>query len=166
MQQNTLPLPTSTNGQHVPTKTKKPSKPVKPAKVRPVKTTLSTVKAWGTGYIVGSGLISCGLNALANGQHAPVHLTIPAYLLGTAIPAGCLALGKVASTLWVRNARQLAYVVGGIASVLLSLSVYHCTESIAMLTGSPIALAAGMAIAIDAGMVGCEVALTLESKGK
>ena len=25
---------------------------------------------------------------------------------------------------------------------------------------------AGMAIAIDAGMVGCEVALTLESKGK
>lgn len=160
----TLPIP-SANGSHAPAKSKK-VKPAKATKVRPVKTTLSTVKAWGTGYIVGSGLISCGLNALANGQHAPIHLTVPAYLLGTAIPAGCLALGKVASTLWVRNARQLAYVVGGIASVLLSLSVYHCTESIAMLTGSPIALAAGMAIAIDAGMVGCEVALTLESKGR
>lgn len=162
---NTLPIPSpSHNGTGKPRK----GKPAKQAESKPTKqsSTLSTVKAWSNGYVIGAGLISCGLNALANGQHAPAHLTIPAYLLGTAIPMGVLALGKVASTLWVRGSKHLAKVIGAIAGLVLALSVYHCQESITLLTGSPWYLAAAMAVGLDAGMIGCEIAATVESKGK
>ena len=45
---------------------------------------------------------------------------------------------------------------------LLLLSVWHCSQSIALLTGSPVALA--LAVAIDCGLVACEVALITEAR--
>lgn len=58
----------------------------------------------------------------------------------------------------IRNARRIAGVVGGIGVGALSLSVHHCSESIAALTGSGWVSAGLLAVAIDAGMVACEVA--------
>jgi hypothetical protein len=58
---------------------------------------------------------------------------------------------------WTARQRVSA-VVGGVCVAVLALSVVHVTEAIAHLTGSPVLLAALLAIGIDAGMVACEIA--------
>ena len=120
--------------------------------------------AWAHGYVWGAALVSCGLNALAFGQAAPDALRWAAWGLGVVIPAGVLSLGRWASLLYLRGRANMAATVGAIAAVLLLLSVWHCTESIAQLTGSPLVLSALMAIAVDAGMAACEVSVTLAGK--
>jgi hypothetical protein len=57
--------------------------------------------------------------------------------------------------------QRLALAVAGVATSLLFLSVWHCTESIAALTGSPLFLSLLLAIGIDAGMLVCEVSSVL-----
>jgi hypothetical protein len=54
--------------------------------------------------------------------------------------------------------RRIAAGIGGIGVSVLALSVVHCTEGISLLTGSPWYLSALLAIGVDAGMVGCELA--------
>ncbi len=57
------------------------------------------------------------------------------------------------------TARQrIAIAVGSVGCFVLLLSVWHCTEALTTLTGSPVALAALLAIGIDCGMVACEMA--------
>jgi len=55
-------------------------------------------------------------------------------------------------------ARRVATGVGAVGVGVLSLSVHHCTEAIALLTGSHWSLAALLAVGIDAGMVAAEAA--------
>jgi hypothetical protein len=55
-------------------------------------------------------------------------------------------------------ARRLAAVCGSVATGVLALSVVHCTQAIAGLTGSHWLLAALLAVGIDVGMVASEVA--------
>src|SRR5262245_7541300 len=54
--------------------------------------------------------------------------------------------------------RSVAAGVGGVGVVLLALSVWHCTEALVVLTGSPALLAAMLAIGIDLGLVASELA--------
>ncbi len=54
--------------------------------------------------------------------------------------------------------RRMAVSVGAVGVAVLLLSVYHCTEAISLLTGSPVLLAALLAIGIDCGMVVTEMA--------
>src|SRR5690242_19066399 len=54
--------------------------------------------------------------------------------------------------------RRVALAVGGVGTAVLLLSVWHCTEALALLTGAPLALAALLAVGIDCGLVACEVA--------
>ena len=54
--------------------------------------------------------------------------------------------------------RRMAIGVGCVGVAVLLLSVYHCTEAISLLTGSPILLAALLACGIDCGMVVTEMA--------
>ena len=58
----------------------------------------------------------------------------------------------------MRAAKRLAAVCGSVATGVLALSVVHCTQAIADLTGSHWLLAALLAVGIDAGMVASEVA--------
>jgi len=58
----------------------------------------------------------------------------------------------------------VAWFAGGSRIALLFLSVHHCSQSIAALTGSPVALALPMSIGIDCGLVACEVALISEAR--
>lgn len=53
--------------------------------------------------------------------------------------------------------QKLAMLLGGVASLLVLLSVYHLTCGIATLTGSPIMLALLLAIGIDVGLVASEL---------
>ncbi len=57
-----------------------------------------------------------------------------------------------------RLARRVALAVGATGVGVLGLSVHHCTEAISLLTGSHWALAALLAVGIDAGMVASELA--------
>jgi hypothetical protein len=54
--------------------------------------------------------------------------------------------------------RRVALAVAGVATSVLALSVVHCTEAVALLTGAPTVLACLLAVGIDAGMVACEFA--------
>ena len=57
--------------------------------------------------------------------------------------------------------QKMAVGLGGVASLLVLLSVYHLTCGIATLTGSPIMLALLLAIGIDIGLVFSEVCETI-----
>lgn len=105
------------------------------------------------------------LSAVLNGYSASQHAPIPVmgWLLGLTIPAIVLLLGRVSGKLWKRGNKPLAYFAGGSGVGLLVLSVYHCAESISLLTGSGLILSVPMAIAIDAGMTASELAAISES---
>src|SRR5262245_47470520 len=62
--------------------------------------------------------------------------------------------------------RTIAAGVGGVGVVLLALSVYHCAEALMVLTGSPIMLAAMLAIGIDLGLVASELAAIIGSNDR
>jgi hypothetical protein len=131
------------------------SRTVKPAPSAPA------VGKWAHGYVALAGAASCGLNALANVQHAPAGYAIPAAALGIFVPVAVLLLGRTAGLLFRAGFRPLAYCVGSVAAVVLALSVVHCAASVALLTGSHWLLSAALAVGVDCGMIGCEVAATL-----
>jgi hypothetical protein len=54
--------------------------------------------------------------------------------------------------------RRMALAVGCVGMAVLLLSVYHCTEAISLLTGSPMLLAALLAVGVDCGLVVTEMA--------
>lgn len=54
--------------------------------------------------------------------------------------------------------RPIAYGVGGVGVSLLALSIVHCAQSISLLTSSHWTLSTLMAVAIDGGLVACEMA--------
>jgi hypothetical protein len=112
-----------------------------------------------TGVIVMAAL-SAVLNGYANAQHAAIGWA--GWGMGLIVPAIILILGKVAALLYKRSQRRLAYVTASVGIGLLALSVWHCSLSIAALTGSPLLLAAPMAVAIDCGFVCCEVAALID----
>lgn len=132
---------------------------VKPArkarrKVAPVKAdNLQTYAVTGVAIMAA---LSALLNGYANAQHAEVRWA--GWGMGLVVPAIILILGKVAGLLYKRGERRLAYLTAAVGIGLLALSVWHCSLSIAALTGSPIILAAPMAVAIDCGFVCCEIA--------
>lgn len=110
---------------------------------------------------------SAGLNGYANSMHA----TVPAagWMLGIMIPCLVLILSKVAGMQHRRRAclrankrvLPLAYITGSVGGCLLVLSVWHCACSLSLLTGSHIMLSLPMAIAIDCGLVCCELDVIL-----
>jgi len=84
--------------------------------------------------------------------------------MGFAVPIIVLTLSKVSGTTYLRGNRGVSYLAGGSGVALLFLSVYHCSESISMITGSGLGLAVPMALAIDCGLVSCEVSIIVGGK--
>lgn len=120
------------------------------------------VRRWAT-FGVGFMLaLSAALNGYANAQHAPVAWA--GWLMGLSVPVIVLTLAKVAGSKWLRGERRVGGFAGGSGAALLFLSVWHCSQSIAMLTGSGLLLAVPLAVAIDAGLVACEIALITEPR--
>lgn len=117
---------------------------------------------YASGGVALMAVLSAGLNGYANSLHATVGWA--GWLMGLAIPAIILILAKVAGLLFKRGARPLALTTAGVGVGLLGLSVWHCAIAIALLTNSPLALAALMAVAIDGGFVCCELALLEEER--
>ena len=107
----------------------------------------------GVGLTLG---LSGWLNGLAFSAAAPspVH----GWALGVSIPVAVLIFSRVSALCYGRGRRGLAY-AGAVACLsILLLSVQHCAVSIARLTGEHVLLAGLMALAIDAGLVACELA--------
>lgn len=155
----------SLNGEQDQPKPAAKPKPARKPKAKPAPTVAPDRSLHQTATIT---VFTCaGLSALLNGYSAAQHAPIPAlgWFLGLAIPVIILLLGRVAGKLWLRgpSRRSLAYFAGGSGVGLLVLSVYHCAESISMLTGSGLVLAVPMSVAIDCGLVSCELAAISES---
>jgi hypothetical protein len=121
-----------------------------------------SVRRWATFGVAFTLVLSAGLNGYANAQHAPAAFA--GWLMGLAVPVLVLVLSKVSGEKFRAGQRGVAWFAGGSGVSLLVLSVWHCSEAIALLTGSPVALALPLAVAIDAGLVSCEVALITESE--
>lgn len=121
----------------------------------------STVK-WATFGVGFTLVLSSLLNGYANAQHAP--LAWAGWLMGLSVPVLVLVLAKVAGEKHRDGNKTIAYLSGGSGAALLFLSVYHCANSIAMLTGSGLFLAVPLAVAIDAGLVSMELALITEPR--
>jgi hypothetical protein len=107
-------------------------------------------------------VLSAGLTGYANAQHSPVAWA--GWLMGLAVPVIVLVLAKVCGEKWRAGQKPIARFAGSSGAAPLLLSVWHCSQSIAILTGSPVALAQPMAVAIDCGLVACEVALISEPR--
>lgn len=137
--------------------------PTTKAKTKKRTTRRRSTKKVDTSYVpamIGVGvmaILSALLNGYANSLHAPVAWA--GWGMGIATPVIVLLLGKVAGSKWTVDQRQMAYLAGGAGVGLLLLSVWHCAESIALITGSPLLLAAPMAVAIDIGLIACELAI-------
>lgn len=122
---------------------------------------IANLHRWAQGTVVGSVLLSAWLNGLSASAHAPQSWQ--GWLIGIAIPLLVLALGRVSTLSHAMGYRGAALGVGAAGCGLLALSVFHCAEALASLTGSHLGLALPMAIAIDCGLVACEaVALLTE----
>jgi hypothetical protein len=136
---------------------RKPRPPYKPAR-KPAgkKVTQDSLHAWakwgGWGLLGLSGL----LNGYANALQSPHPLA--AWGMGLVIPAIVLLGSHMAGGSHRRKAGKLAGLFASGAIGLLVLSVWHCAESIALITGQPLWLAMPMAVAIDVVLVGCELA--------
>jgi hypothetical protein len=117
---------------------------------------------WATFGVAFTLVLSALLNGYANAQHAPVAFA--GWLMGLSIPVIVLTLAKVASEKYRDRQKGIAYFAGGSGVALLFLSVYHCSASIAVLTGSSLFLAVPLAVAIDSGLVAMEVALVSEPR--
>jgi hypothetical protein len=111
---------------------------------------------WAVAGVAVMSALSAALNGYDHAQHAPS--AVAGWLMGLSVPAIILILGKVAGLAFKRGYQALAYTTAAAGVGLLALSVWHCAASIAALTGSPVALALPMAVAIDVGFVCCEYA--------
>lgn len=58
----------------------------------------------------------------------------------------------------VRVRQQIALIIGGVATLLVALSVWHLTCAVSVLTGSHFVLALFLAIGIDLGLIASELA--------
>ena len=118
-----------------------------------------SLKVWancGVWFMLG---LSALLNGYANAQHATVGWA--GWGMGMAIPLIILILAKVGGLTYKRGVKSVAYAAAVAGIGLLLLSVAHCSLSISLLTGANTVLAAPMAIAIDAGLVVCELAVLI-----
>lgn len=117
---------------------------------------------YATAGVVTMSLMSAVLNGYAHAQHASVVWA--GWWMGIMVPVVILLLGKVAGLLQKRGYLQAAKVTAGSGLGLLFLSVWHCSEAISLLTGSPLVLALPMAVAIDVGFTCCEYALLCDEQ--
>jgi hypothetical protein len=159
----------TTNGTHAThtakpdTAKRKPARKTKPApQPTPKPDARPAVVAWAKFGVAFMSVLSAALNGYANAQHSPTAW--PGWRMGLAVPVIVLTLAKVAGEKWRTGQRWVGGLAGGSGVGLLFLSVWHCASSIAVRTGSPLALAMPMAIAIDCGLVACEIALITETR--
>lgn len=139
-----------------------PSPRKKAKKSNPAPKANAAIQRWGGFGVAFMLVLSAALNGYANAQQSP--LTWAGWLMGLAVPVIVLTLAKLAGEKWRAGQRRVGGLAGGSGIALLFLSVWHCAGSIAMLTGSPFFLAMPMAIAIDLGLVACEIALITEPR--
>lgn len=118
------------------------------------------VLRWATFGVIFTLVLSAALNGYAYAQHSPAAWA--GWLMGLAVPVLVLTLSKVAGEKHRGGNKPVAAVAGGSGIALLFLSVWHCSEAIALITGSPVALALPLAVAIDCGLVACELAIVTE----
>lgn len=153
--------PTSNGG----TKKRKKRQPARESKAtrtsrKPTKAERQlTQKRWATVGVIMTAVLSAGLNGYANSLHA--SMAWAGWALGISVPLIVVTLGRVATGANHKYVTLMA-VLSGLS--LLGLSVWHCSESISLLTGSSVWLSLPMAIAIDCGLVSCETALMAEEK--
>jgi hypothetical protein len=146
-----------------PAKRAKPKPKAAPkAKAAPAPIANRSTVRWATFGVGFTLILSALLNGYANAQHAPIAFA--GWLMGVSIPVIVLTLAKVAGEKYRDHNRPVAYLAGGSGIALLFLSVWHCSASIAILTGSSIFLAVPLAVAIDAGLVAMEIALVSEPR--
>jgi membrane associated rhomboid family serine protease len=107
----------------------------------------------GVGLTLG---LSGWLNGLAFTERPEVG--IAGWILGVLVPVLVLVFSRVSAMCLARGELWLSGVGAGAVLAILALSVQHLASSISRLTGEAGWTAALMAVAVDAGLVVCELA--------
>jgi hypothetical protein len=111
---------------------------------------------WAYGGVGGTLALSAWLNGLAFSGAAP--WPVAGWVLGVTVPVLVLVFSRVAGLLWGRGRKGLALVGAGATLAVLALSVQHLASSIARLTGEGFGASLLLAVAVDVGLVVCELA--------
>lgn len=132
------------------------SRRVVKVKQKPKPTQRNPVHRWAVAGVALTLALSGWLNGMAFSVSAPTPLC--GWALGLSIPLLVLVFSRVSALLWESGRRHLAYAGAGATVSILLLSVQHCAVSVAALTGEHVALASLFALAVDAGLVVCDIA--------
>lgn len=124
-----------------------------------LRTFFKSKHAWPHVGVMMCVLMSACLNGYANAQHAPIPVL--GVVLGIMVPCLIFVLCKIAGMQVGRRKHYLALYTAFVGACILFLSVWHCACSLQTLTGSPWWLALMLAIAIDGGLVACELDIVL-----
>jgi len=116
----------------------------------------NSVRYWAYAGIGLTLTLSGWLNGMAFAQHAPSPAA--GWALGVAIPVLVLVFSRVSALLYMAGRRWVATAGAGATGAILLLSVQHLASAIACLTGEAVWCAALMALAVDVGLVVCELA--------
>lgn len=136
---------------------------VAPVAIKTPKAEQVALKRWANAGIWMTLVMSALLNGYSNAQNTRENMEWAGWLMGLATPALVLIFSRVSSLQYRMKRYKRAGFTASVSIGLLLLSALHCAESIAMLTGSHLWLAVPMAIAIDCGLVACELAEVMDS---
>ena len=138
------------------------AKPKRPAaRVKPPVRKGKALTRWAYAGVGLTLALSAGLNGMAFAEHAPAAWA--GWGLGFLIPVMVLVFSRVAVLGWAEGYRRPAAVGAGATLLMVLLSVQHLAASISRLTGESMLSAGLMAVAIDVGLVVCEV-MTVKGK--
>lgn len=115
-----------------------------------------SVRMWAYAGVALTLTMSAALNGLAFSQSAPHPAA--GWALGCAIPGLVLVFSRVSALLYSGGRRGVAAAGAGATAAILLLSIQHLACAISTLTGESVWCAALMAVAIDTGLVVCELA--------
>jgi hypothetical protein len=136
------------------TTTRKASKSVKTRKAATTKVENSEqMRTWAHRYVLSACTLSVALNAYSGWEGAVGVQAFIAIIVNGCIPALALMLGKCAGYAQLTQRTRLAQIGAIVATVLLFLSIAHCSHALSVLTGSNLIQCTALAIVIDFGML-------------
>ena len=111
------------------------------------------MRTWAHRYVLAACCLSVCLNAYSGWTGTQGIQSFIAAIVNGCIPALALMLGKCAGFAHLTGRTRLAQIGAIVATILLFLSIAHCSHALAVLTGSSMVACVSLAIVIDAGML-------------
>jgi len=111
------------------------------------------MRQWAHWFVMAACGLSVALNAYAGFTGIDGFQCLIAAVVNGFIPALALVLGKSAGYAYLSGRKTLAKIGAILGTILLLLSIAHCSHALHLLTGSGMVACTALALVIDAGML-------------